>query len=180
MLESVQVFTPLPLTPIQRADTLPAKTFYNLLRKYMGCAPWAFTCEDCTVVCLLLSQLAAADQSDRRPKIWIYDLPEDLHNHSAYEYKMEPRNFYSLDYTFPKILKASPYVTTNAEEADFFYVGLCGREMHDCACIVHACAPPPCFSFALSHYVASLTCVNHSTHTPHSQLVTGDPKPSTF
>lgn len=61
-----------------------------------------------------------------RPKIYVYDLPEKYRTSKFTE--MRQPDFpmkshpYSLDHYLPILIRDSPYVTTNGEEADFFYV----------------------------------------------------------
>jgi hypothetical protein len=58
-----------------------------------------------------------------RPKIYVYDLPEKYHNFSRFGDEIRaPSCFYALDEIFPRLLRESPYLTKNAEEADYFYV----------------------------------------------------------
>ncbi|KAG1657850.1 hypothetical protein FOA52_002029 [Chlamydomonas sp. UWO 241] len=68
---------------------------------------------------------AAAKEHLRVPRIYVYhnNLPERLHNHSRFGHiAAEMGDFYTMDFLFPALLKDSPYVTTDPEEADFFYV----------------------------------------------------------
>ncbi len=71
----------------------------------------------------LLLSLGWAISMHAGPLFYIYDLPEKYHNHSRYGGDVSaPGCFYSLDAIFPKLLRASPYVTTQPDEADYFYV----------------------------------------------------------
>lgn len=75
---------------------------------------------------LVLSVFAVVSVSGsvaRSPKIFIYSLPEKYHNMTQFGNEVTSvANFYALDYVFPTLLKDSPHVTTEPEEADFFYV----------------------------------------------------------
>ena len=68
-----------------------------------------------------------------RPKIFVYDLPEKWHDEAKYGNEINaPSCFYSVDKLFPELLRASPYHTKNATEADFFYVGCMEADSHAC------------------------------------------------
>jgi len=56
-----------------------------------------------------------------QPKIYVYHLSDNKY-HDFLKYGMEYEGFYGLDMLFPDLLKNSPYITTNASEADYFYV----------------------------------------------------------
>ncbi len=71
---------------------------------------------------VLLAGLASSAPS-RRPLIYVYDLPERLHDAAKFGNEIRaPSCFYALDSIFPKLIRESPYYTNNSQEADFFYV----------------------------------------------------------
>lgn len=60
----------------------------------------------------------------RRPRIFVYDLPKSLSKGMFHKdnFDMDSAGLYGLEVFLPKVLRDSPYVTTNAAEADYFYV----------------------------------------------------------
>lgn len=57
------------------------------------------------------------------PRIYVYDMPPLFKN--ATRFGDISDSFYGLDQLFPELLNASPYITNNSSEADFFYVSWC-------------------------------------------------------
>ena len=97
------------------------------------------------LVMILLVFIAVAMSvysKDVRPKIFVYDLPEKWHDEAKYGNEINaPSCFYSVDKLFPELLRASPYHTKNATEADFFYVGCMEADSHACWPLLHAMRP---------------------------------------
>lgn len=68
---------------------------------------------------------ADAAAAARRPRIYVYQLPA---NYTTTNYADDPNGkgqwggLYGLESLFPHLLLSSPYVTTNPDEADFFYM----------------------------------------------------------
>jgi len=65
----------------------------------------------------------ASKNSKPRPLIYIYDFPEisaQYRNYTATGDYMDTN--YGLDQVFPALLQESPYVTTDPEKADYFFV----------------------------------------------------------
>ena len=74
---------------------------------------------------MLVLFAAYSHATHARPKIYSYKLLPDSKYHDLEKYGHEfasPGCFYSLDYLFPQLLKESLHATSNASEADFFYV----------------------------------------------------------
>eukprot|EP00195_Chlamydomonas_chlamydogama_P016049 CAMPEP_0202890418 /NCGR_PEP_ID=MMETSP1392-20130828/826_1 /ASSEMBLY_ACC=CAM_ASM_000868 /TAXON_ID=225041 /ORGANISM="Chlamydomonas chlamydogama, Strain SAG 11-48b" /LENGTH=419 /DNA_ID=CAMNT_0049573979 /DNA_START=39 /DNA_END=1298 /DNA_ORIENTATION=+ len=75
----------------------------------------------CKIVAWILYLLCLLSQAEAHPKIYVYDLKNEKYRNFT-EFKDITDSFYGLDQLFPELLLNSSYVTTNAEEADYFYV----------------------------------------------------------
>ena len=56
-----------------------------------------------------------------RPRIYLYNV-SDKYRDEREAWDWIHTSLYGLEITFPVYLQQSPYITTNPEEADYFYV----------------------------------------------------------
>lgn len=74
-------------------------------------------------MCAIMLLPVLGSSTAARPKIFMYELPEKFHNWTKFGNELKaPGCFYSLDYILPALLRNTSYHTTDANEADFFFV----------------------------------------------------------